>query len=297
MIVEIVLVCSLTKVNKTSKVRHGKKGDRLSIIPYNTTTPLATKTNSQIPQAQMERYQLGNHVALEETPGFAAPNYELIISTTTTAVAISVGSNKPRAKSSICSQATLGEYFDAALPVIQNSVPANNVASEVRGAPVVTNIPEEPNASIDIDTERGQPRTTEKQTGIGTINQALIFFVVGFFMPLAWVIGGWFCSSALHTCESSYPSTDSCSVVVTVPTLLNARPASHASPGGSDSSAPPAWPTLTVSESELCAPWKRRYKWLQHKNGWVRACRWAAVFATPMIIAADVVIPLTFAGR
>lgn len=276
-------------------MRHGRKDDRLSIIPYNTTTPLATKTNSQIPQAQMEGYQLGNHVALEEPRGFAAPNYELMISTTTTAVVIPVGPNKPGAKSSICSQATLGEYFDAAVPGIQNSVLANNVASEVRGAPVVTNIPEAPNASIGIDTELGQPRTTEKQTRFGTINQALIFFVVGFFIPLAWVIGGWFCSSALNTCESSYPSTDSCSVVI-VPTLLNARSPSHASPGGSDSSALPAWPTLTVSESELCAPWKRRYKWLQHKNGWVRACRWAAVFATPMIIAAGVVIPLTFVG-
>lgn len=244
----------------------------------------------------MEAYQLGNHVALEEPGGFAAPNYELMIPTTTTAVTIPVESNKSWAKSSICSQATLGEYFDAALPVVQNSVPVNNVASEVRGVPVITNVPEEPNESIDIDTERGQPRTTEKQTRFGPINQALIFFVVGFFIPLAWVIGGWFCSSALNTCENSYPSTDSCSVVVIVPTLLKARPASHASPGGSDSSAIPAWPTLTASESELCAPWKRRYKWLQHKNGWVRACRWAAMFATPMIIAAGVVIPLTFVG-
>lgn len=277
-------------------MRRGRKGDRLSIIPYNTTTPLATKTDSEIPQAQMEGYQLGNHVALEEPRGFAAPNYELMISTTITAIAIPVGSNKPGPKSSIFSQTSLGEYFDVALPVIQNSVPVNNVASEVRGAKVVTNIPEESNASIDIDTERGQPRTTEKQTGFGTINQALIFFVVGFFIPLAWVVGNWFCSSALNTCKSSYPSIDSCSVVVTVPRPLNARPANHASPGGSDSSALLAWPTLIVSESEVCASWKSRYKWLQHKNGWASACRWATVFATSMIIAAGVVIPSTFVG-
>lgn len=220
-----------------------------------------------------------------------------MISTTATAVATPVEPDKPTAKSSTSSEATLGEYFYAALPVTQNSVHANNVVSEVRDAPAVPNIPEAPIASLDGDMERDQSRRTERQTIFGRIDQALIFFVMGFLAPPAWVIGGWFCSSALNTYDSFDTSTDSLSVVVIVPTLPNATSICHTSSSGSDSSAPPAWPAIgTVSESELCIPSKRRNKWFQHKNGWVRACRWAVVIATSVIVTAGVVTPLTFVG-
>ncbi|OXG19317.1 hypothetical protein C349_03986 [Cryptococcus neoformans var. grubii Br795] len=284
-------------VDETPKVHDDGKDSRVSIIQFKTTSPLATKTNSQALQAQMEGHQLGKHIAHAEPRDFAAPIFELMISTTATVVATPVEPDKPRAQSSTSSEATLGEYFYAALPVTQNSVHVNNVVSEVRDAPAVPNIPEAPIASLDGDMERAQSRRTERQTIFGRIDQALIFFVMGFLAPPAWVIGGWFCSSALNTYDSFDASTDSFSVVVIVPTLPNATSTCHASSSGSDSPAPPAWPAIgTVSESELCVPSKRRNKWFQHKNGWVRACRWAVVIATSVIVTAGVVTPLTFVG-
>lgn len=103
--------------------------------------------------------------------------------------------------------------------------------------------------------------------------------------------------SSLNTYENSDTSMDSSSVVVILQTLPIATSTSHASSSGSDFSSPSAWPAIgTVSETELCGSSKKRYKWFQHKDVWVRACRWAAVIATSMIVPAGVVIPLTSVG-
>ncbi|ODN91458.1 hypothetical protein L198_05974 [Cryptococcus wingfieldii CBS 7118] len=144
----------------------------------------------------------------------------------------------------------------------------------------------------------------------------MMLFWFGFLLPLAWIVGGWFCSEA-HTSRTtqSLESTSSdrvssqATAPVSAPSPLQSphysRPLTPISNPGSPQSAlhalPPSPPatvrSLPVADSTASSKSTYKVRWPGHQDKWAFACRMAVfVFmfvacvtgvAVPMALRAD----------
>ncbi|WVQ95746.1 hypothetical protein IAU59_002845 [Kwoniella sp. CBS 9459] len=135
------------------------------------------------------------------------------------------------------------------------------------------------------DLEKGLPSQfvppTERKS-----KTPLIFFILGFLCPILWFIGGW---------PILRPSpTPDIAPNVAPPTGDNNDGRIRTRRGDIESGPEPNIATIPSEKAlRIARPTesqqRRKFTWVDHHDPMVRACRWAAIISTPLIVIAGIV--------
>ncbi|ODN74707.1 hypothetical protein L202_07038 [Cryptococcus amylolentus CBS 6039] len=137
----------------------------------------------------------------------------------------------------------------------------------------------------------------------------MMLFWFGFLLPLAWIVGGWFCSEArISRTTKSLESTSNdrvsskATAPVSAPSPLQSPPhhpttiSNPRSPQSALHALPPSPPatvrSVPVADSTASSKSTYKVRWLGHQDKWVFACRKAVFVFMFVAFVTGVVVPM-----
>ncbi|OCF34465.1 hypothetical protein I316_03980 [Kwoniella heveanensis BCC8398] len=138
-----------------------------------------------------------------------------------------------------------------------------------------------------IDLEKGLP-TQFVPPAERKSRTPLVLFILGFLCPVLWFIGGWpllrpsptpeTASTANQTTTDVAGGSENC--VRARDIEFGPEPNIETTRSGSEK---------VVRSAQANTAGKRRFAWVDHDDPMVRACRWAAIISTPLIVIAGII--------